>query len=81
MPVSGLLATDYVYVSDDGGGTLLLVSPGEVGLDASPGSAFDISELDFGAAASAFAASFVLVGMCWALGKGVGLVVGLVRRG
>jgi hypothetical protein len=44
------------------------------------GSAFDISQLDTVQAGEAFAAAFVIVGMCWALGKAVGAVLDVVRR-
>lgn len=41
---------------------------------------WEISDLDVGQAGAAFGAAFVLVGMFWALGKGVGLVVNSIRR-
>jgi hypothetical protein len=40
---------------------------------------FDVSQLDYGQAGSAFAAGFVIVGMCWALGKAVGLIMSVLR--
>lgn len=42
--------------------------------------AFDVSQLDTSQAASAFAAGFVIVGTCWAIGKAVGLVLSVIRR-
>lgn len=39
-----------------------------------------IADFDLSVAARAFGAAFVLVGMFWALGKAVGLVVNSVRR-
>lgn len=36
---------------------------------------FDVSQLDFGQAGHAFAAGFVMVGMCWMLGRAVGMVL------
>lgn len=42
--------------------------------------AFDISQLDTGEAGEAFAAGFVIVGTCWAIGKAVGLFLSVVRR-
>lgn len=42
--------------------------------------AFDISQLDGAQAGEAFAAGFVIVGMCWALGRAVGMIVSVVKR-
>ena len=42
--------------------------------------AFDISQLDTAQAGEAFAAAFVIVGTCWAIGKAVGLVLSVVRH-
>lgn len=39
-----------------------------------------IADFDLSVAAGAFGAAFVLVGMFWALGKAVGLVVNSIRR-
>lgn len=41
---------------------------------------FDVSQLDYGQAGEAFAAGFVIVGMCWALGKAVGAIMDAVRK-
>jgi sugar/nucleoside kinase (ribokinase family) len=41
---------------------------------------FDISQLDTTQAGQAFAAAFVIVGMCWALGKAVGMILQVIRR-
>lgn len=41
---------------------------------------FSVDDIDFDKAAGAFGAAFLLVGMFWALGKGIGLVVNSVRR-
>jgi hypothetical protein len=41
---------------------------------------FDVSQLDYGQAGSAFAAGFVIVGMCWALGRAVGAILDAVRK-
>jgi hypothetical protein len=41
---------------------------------------FDVSQLDYGQAGSAFAAGFVIVGMCWALGKAVGAILAVIKR-
>lgn len=46
----------------------------------SQGAQFDISALDLTQAGEAFAAGFVIVGMCWALGKAVGMIVSIVKR-
>jgi hypothetical protein len=42
--------------------------------------AFDISQLDTTQAGEAFAAAFVIVGTCWAIGKAVGLILGVIKR-
>lgn len=41
---------------------------------------FDISQLDTTQAGEAFAAGFVIVGTCWAIGKAVGLIMRVVGR-
>jgi hypothetical protein len=41
---------------------------------------FDISQLDTAQAGEAFAAAFVIVGTCWAIGKAVGLILQQIRR-
>jgi len=41
---------------------------------------FDISTLDYAQATEAFAAAFTIVGTCWAIGKGVRLLLDVVRR-
>ncbi len=41
---------------------------------------FDVSQLDYGEAGQAFAAGFVLVGMCWGLGMAVGAIMRTIRR-
>lgn len=41
---------------------------------------FDLATLDTELAAQAFTAAFVIVGTCWAIGKGVGLLLSVVRR-
>lgn len=41
---------------------------------------FDISQLDTTQAGEAFAAGFVIVGTCWAIGKAVGLVLSVIKR-
>lgn len=40
---------------------------------------FDVSQLDYGQAGQAFAAAFVIMGTCWAIGKGVGLLMRALR--
>ena len=46
----------------------------------SQNSSFDISQLDTVQFGEAFAAAFVIVGMCWALGKAVGMILEMIRR-
>jgi hypothetical protein len=41
---------------------------------------FDISQLDTTQAGEAFAAAFVIVGTCWAIGKAVGLILQVIKR-
>ena len=41
---------------------------------------FDVSQLDYGQAEEAFAAAFVIVGTCWAIGKAVALVFDAIRK-
>jgi len=41
---------------------------------------FDFSTFDTASASAAFAAGFVIVGTLWAIGKAVGLLLGVVRR-
>ena len=41
---------------------------------------FDVSQLDYGQAEEAFAAAFVIVGTCWAIGKAVSLVFDAIRK-
>ena len=41
---------------------------------------FSVSELDYGEAGQAFAAGFVIVGMCWALGQAIGAIIKPVKR-
>lgn len=41
---------------------------------------FDVSQLDYAQAGEAFAAGFVIVGMCWSLGKAVGSILSIIRR-
>lgn len=41
---------------------------------------FDVSQLDYSQAGEAFAAAFVIVGSCWALGKAVGMILSVIRR-
>lgn len=41
---------------------------------------FDVSQLDYGECGQAFAAAFVIVGMCWGLGKAVGTILRMVGR-
>lgn len=41
---------------------------------------FDVSQLDTVQAGEAFAAGFVIVGTCWAIGKAVGLILSVIRR-
>ena len=42
--------------------------------------AFDVSQLDTTQAGEAFAAGFVIVGSCWAIGRAVGLILSVIRR-
>lgn len=39
---------------------------------------FDVSQLDYGQAGEAFAAGFVIVAMCWALGKAVKAIMSVI---
>ena len=41
---------------------------------------FDVSQLDYGEAGQAFAAGFVMVGMCWGLGVAVGAIMKVIKR-
>jgi hypothetical protein len=41
---------------------------------------FDITSLDTVQAGEAFAAGFVIIGTCWAIGKAIGLILSVVRR-
>lgn len=41
---------------------------------------FDVSQLDAAQVEYAFAAGFLLVGMFWALGRAVSMVMSMVRR-
>lgn len=41
---------------------------------------FDFTAFDTSGAGEAFAAGFVLVGSCWAIGKAVGLILSVIRR-
>lgn len=50
------------------------------GGDGGDGDDWSLEDLDLSVAASAFAAAFSLVGMFWALGRGIGLLVGFLRR-
>jgi hypothetical protein len=80
-PAVELLATDYLQsvdlsslVCSDQPASAFVFGVGGL----SP--PFDISQLDTTQVAGAFAAGFVLVGMFWALGKAVGMLMGMVRR-
>ena len=41
---------------------------------------FSVANLDYGQAGDAFAAGFVIVAMCWALGKVIGAIFDVIRR-
>lgn len=64
-PTLGLVAEKYGFLDGVGGGG---------------GDEWTLEDLDLSEAASAFAAAFMVCWMFWGLGKGVGLLVGFLRR-
>lgn len=74
----------YVWAYDAGTGTTSWVPgdqmplPSNVGV--SPVSTFDVSQLDPGELAGAFAAGFVLMGTFWAIGQGARHLLDMIRR-
>jgi 3'-phosphoadenosine 5'-phosphosulfate (PAPS) 3'-phosphatase len=71
---AGTVATDAVSgaaVCHDAGGAVLawtVTAP------------FDFADIDAPTASGAFAASFVMVGTAWAIGKAVGSILSAIRR-
>lgn len=63
------------YSSFSGWGSFFLAGGGSGGADE-----WTVEDLDLSQAASAFAAAFMVCWMFWGLGKGVGLLVGFLRR-
>lgn len=81
---SSLAPTAWIYTGDLAEGEYVVLSslsywPFDGGGE-DPGGDFDPSSLEPSELLSAFSAGFVLVAMFWGLGKGVALVLSIVRR-
>lgn len=80
-PAVELLATDYLQ-SVDLGTLVCSDQPASAFVFGVGGLSppFDLSQLDTTQITYAFSAGFLMVGMFWALGKAVGMLMGMVKR-